>query len=124
MTRACRIFAYATSAKTDSRYSNSSRHQVKNDLPGTPEFCPLVFCTPQLEAFCAMDLARRAQQIVDEVSRDLLARTAVFLLLKNSRSSYAIEGERPPQDRIQRWRRAIGEAGRRALDQDELLRLR
>jgi len=45
------------------------------------------------------------------------------LLLKDSRSSYAIEGERPPQDRIQRWGRAIGEAGRRSLDLDELLRL-
>jgi hypothetical protein len=57
------------------------------------------------------------------VPRDLLARTAAFLLLKDSRSSYAIEGERPPQDRIQRWGRAIGEAGRQALNQDELLRL-
>lgn len=103
--------------------SNSPRHRVKNNLPGTPYFCPLVFRTPQLEAYCAMDLARRAQQIVDDVPRDLLARTAAFLLLKDSRSSYAIEGERPPQDRIQRWGRAIGEAGRQALDQDELLRL-
>lgn len=103
--------------------SNSSRHRVKNNLPGTPDFCPLVHRTPQLEAFSAMDLARRAQQIVDEVPRDLLARTAAFLLLKDSRSSYAIEGERPPQDRIQRWGRAIGEAGRQALDQNELLRL-
>ena len=103
--------------------SNSSRHRIKNNLPGTPYFCPLVFRTPRLEAFCAMDLARRAQQIVDDVPRDLLARTAAFLLLKDSRSSYAIEGERPPQDRIQRWGRAIGEAGRQALDQDELLRL-
>jgi hypothetical protein len=77
--------------------SNSSRHRIKNNLPGTPDFCPLVFRTPELEAFCAMDLARRAQQIVDEVPRDLLARTAAFLLLKDSRSSYAIEGERPPK---------------------------
>ncbi len=55
--------------------------------------------------------------------RDLLARTSAFLLLKDSRSSYAIEGERPPQDRIQRWGRAIGEAGRQPLDRDALLRL-
>jgi len=34
-----------------------------------------------------------------------------------------IEGEQPPQDRIQRWGRAIGEAGRTALDENELLRL-
>ncbi|UOA16482.1 hypothetical protein DSM109990_03364 (plasmid) [Sulfitobacter dubius] len=103
--------------------SNSSRHRVKNNLPGTPDFCPLVFRTPELDAFCAMDLAHRAKQILDEVPRDLLARTAAFLLLKDSRSSYAIEGERPPQDRIQRWGRAIGEAGRQPLDQEELLRL-
>jgi hypothetical protein len=43
--------------------------------------------------------------------------------LKDSRSSYAIEGERAPHDRIDRWGRAIGEAGRQAIDLDELLRL-
>ena len=70
-----------------------------------------------------MDLASRAQHAVANVPRDVLSRTAAFLLLKDSRSSYAIEGERPPQDRIQRWGRAIGEAGKRPVDLDELLRL-
>lgn len=102
---------------------NSSRHRVRNNLPGTPEFCPLVFRIPALEEFSAMDLAQRAQNVVADVPRDLLSRTAAFLLLKDSKSSYAIEGERAPQDRIQRWGRAIGEAGRRPLDLDELLRL-
>lgn len=32
-----------------------------------------------------------------------LARTAALLLLKDSRSSFEIEGEHPPQERIQRW---------------------
>jgi hypothetical protein len=102
---------------------NSPRHRVRNNLPGTPAFCPLAFRTPALERFAAMDLARRAQAVVAAVPRDLLARTAAFLLLKDSKSSYAIEGERAPQDRIQRWGRAIGEAGRRPIDLDELLRL-
>jgi Fic family protein len=102
---------------------NSPRHRVRNNLPGTPQFCPLVFRTGTLDEFGAMDLAHRAQTVVDEVPRDLLSRTAAFLLLKDSKSSYAIEGERPPQDRIQRWGRAIGEAGRRPIDLDELLRL-
>jgi len=101
----------------------SSRHRVKNNLPGTPSFCPLAFRTEALERFVDLNLAQRAQEIVVDVPRDLLARTAAFLLLKDSKSSYAIEGERPPQDRIQRWGRAIGEAGRQALDLDELLRL-
>lgn len=101
----------------------SPRHRVRNNLPGTPDFCPLVFRTPALERFTAMDLAACASEAAAAVPRDLLARTAAFLLLKDSKSSFAIEGERPPQDRIQRWGRAIAEAGRRAIDVDELLRL-
>jgi hypothetical protein len=102
---------------------NSPRHRVRNNLPGTPAFCPLVFRTKALEQFIAIDLARRARAIAAEVPRDLLARTAAFLLLEDSKSSYAIEGERAPQDRIQRWGRAIGQAGRRPIDLDEILRL-
>lgn len=102
---------------------NAPRQRVRNNLPGTAEFCPLVFRTRELERFIELHLPQRAQKIVAAVPRDLLARTAAFLLLKDSRSSYAIEGERPPQDRIQRWGRAIGEAGRQELDKGELLRL-
>lgn len=102
---------------------NSSRHRVRNNLPGTTDFCPLVFRTPTLDAFVAMNLAERARAVVNAVPRDLLARAAAFLLLKDSKSSYIIEGETPPADRIQRWGRAIGEAGKAPLDLDELLRL-
>jgi len=101
----------------------SPRHRVKNNLPGTPDFCPLVFRTETLEHFVASNLSARAQEIVANVSRDLLARTTAFLLLKDSKSSYAIEGERAPQDRIQRWGRAIGEAGQHELDLEELATL-
>lgn len=102
---------------------NIPRYRLRNNLPGTPAFCPLVFKTPALQAFVNMDLAVRAKQVVADVPADLLARTAAFLLLKDSKASYFIEGENPPQDRIQRWGRAIGEAGKRPLDLDELLRL-
>lgn len=102
---------------------NSPRHRIRNNLPGTPEFCPLVFRTKALDDFAFLDLGGRAREIVAAVPRDVLARTAAFLLLQDSRSSYAIEGERPPHDRIQRWGRAIGEAGRREISLDELLRL-
>ncbi|MDH3791119.1 MAG: Fic family protein [Rhodospirillales bacterium] len=108
---------YAAIAET------SPRHRVKNNLPGTREFCPLVFRTEALDQFIAMNLAERARAAVADVPRHLLARTAAFLLLKDSRSSYAIEGVRAPHDRIQRWGRAIGEAGRKPLDLEELLRL-
>ena len=101
----------------------SPRHRVRNNLPGVPGFCPMIERTKALDAFVAMNLAERAREIVAQTPKDLLARTAAFLLLKDSKSSYAIEGERPAHNRIQRWGRATCDAGRHALDEEELLRL-
>jgi hypothetical protein len=119
--------AYVDAVDTGLQYAGrgelSARHRVRNNLPGTPEFCPLVFRTAALEGFVAQGLDVRAREVVSSVPADLIARTAAFLLLKDSQSSYIIEGERPPQDRIQRWGRVIGEAGRSPLDESELLRL-
>lgn len=101
----------------------SKRHRVRNNLPGTKWFCPLVRRTAKLESFVEVRLDEQAREVVGKISAGILARTAAFLLLKDSKSSYAIEGEAPPHDRIQRWGKAIGEAGKHPLDQDELLRL-
>ncbi len=101
----------------------SLRHRVRNNLSGTPDFCPLVFRTETLIRFCEQDLAARARAIIAPVPADLLARAAAFLLLEDSRSSFAIEGEQPPQSRIERWGQAIGHAGRAPLDLAEVLRL-
>ena len=103
--------------------TTSSRHRVKNNLPGTPAFCPMFFRTPKLDAFIVRDLGDEARRLVAEVPADLLARTAAFLLLKDSRSSFQIEGEHPSQDRIQRWGQVISEAGRHPIDRAELERL-
>ncbi len=119
--------AYALVVDPDQQWAaegtNSTRHRVKNNLPGTPPFCPMIFRTPTLEGFVARNLADQARALVADVPADLLARTAAFLLLKDSRSSFQIEGEDPPQERIQRWGQVIAEAGRRPIDREELLRL-
>ena len=119
--------SYVPVVDPDQQYAtdgvNVTRHRVKNNLPGTPDFCPMAFRTDTLDEFAARDLATRAQAAIATVPKNILARTAAFLLVKDSKSSYAIEGENPPQDRIQRWGRAIGEAGRHPTDYDELLRL-
>jgi Fic family protein len=96
---------------------------VRNNLPGTQNFCPLVFRTEGIDKFIEANLPECARQMVGKISADILARAAAFLLLKDSKSSYAIEGEAPPHNRIQRWGRAIGQAGKQPLDQQELLRL-
>lgn len=101
----------------------SPRHRVRNNLPGTPAFCPLVFRTPTVARFLAADMQARAGAAIARIPPDLLGRTAAYLLLKDTKSSYAIEGETPPQDRLQRWGKEIAEAGRHPLDIEELLRL-
>ena len=119
--------SYVPVVDPDQQYAvsgaNVKRFRVKNNLPGTPDFCPMVFRTEALDAFVALDLSKQAQAAVADVPKDLIARAAAFLLLKDSKSSYAIEGENPPQSRIQRWGHAIGEAGRNPIDFEELLRL-
>lgn len=101
----------------------SPRHRVRNNLPGAPQFCPLVFRSETLTAFLERDLPAQARRAAAQVPADVLARAAAFLLLADSRSSFAIEGEQPSPTRIERWGQAIGQAGRRPLDLDELLRL-
>ena len=94
---------------------DSKRHRVRNNLPGTREFCPLIRRTEKLDQFIAMNLSRAAVDHIGKAPADLLSRAAAFLLLKDSRASYMIEGETPPHSRIERWGRLIGAAGQRAL---------
>ena len=103
--------------------TTSTRHRVRNNLPGSSDYCPLVRRTDALNAFVASKLDEQAKSVIGKISGNILARTAAFLLLKDSKSSYAIEGESPPHDRIQRWGKAIGEAGKHPLDEDEFIRL-
>ncbi len=110
-------FQYAVPGQT------STRHRVRNNLPGSREFCPLVFRTELLERYYKADLTARAMEVIGEIPDDILTRAAAFLLLDDSRASFEIEGERASHSRIQRWGQAIGESGRMALSLEELLRL-
>jgi hypothetical protein len=100
-----------------------SRQKVVNNLPGTTAFCPLVRRTPALEKFQQAHLDREARAISGRTHPDVLARAAVFLLLSDSNSSFQIEGEQPPTQRIARWGQAIREAGQIQLSREQLDRL-
>ncbi|MGM0569014.1 MAG: Fic family protein [Elusimicrobiota bacterium] len=102
---------------------NSPRHRVRNNLPGNTQFCPMVYKTEKIEKFISLNLSEKVSDIMADVPIDLIARTASFLLLADSRASFTIEGEMPPENRIQRWAKVIGEAGKNKLDGDELKRL-
>ena len=100
--------------------SDSKRHRVRNNLPGTRNFCPLIRRTQKLDTFIGMNLSQTALEHTGKTHADLLSRAAAFLLLKDSKASYTIEGESPPYNRIERWGKIIGEAGQRALSVEEL----
>jgi hypothetical protein len=102
---------------------NSKRHRVRNNLPGVPEFCPTIRRTAVLDEFINLQLEKRAEVQIGTVHSDLLSRAAAFLLLKDSKASYAIEGETPPQNRAERWAKAIAQAGQHSLSDQEILRL-
>jgi len=102
---------------------NSSRHRIRNNLPGTVNFCPLIRRTEKLEDYISRNLAKKTVEVIHGIHKDILLRTSAFLLLKDSKASFTIEGEKPTQNRALRWGKAIGQAGSKPLSKDELLRL-
>lgn len=103
--------------------TTSPRHKVIDNLPGTRRFCPMIRWTPALREAVAKGLNARAGEVIGRTRKDIITRAAAFLLLSDSKSSFAIEGERPSGIRAARWARAIGEAGVRPITIDELERL-
>src|SRR5919197_40280 len=79
--------------------------------------------TKTLTDFLARDLATKARETIGRTGAHLVARAASFLLLADSRASFEIEGERPPRNRLERWGRAILQAGKNPLTLEEILRL-
>lgn len=101
----------------------SSRHRIVNNLPGTSEFCPLIRKTPKLEEYITANLSDQNSNYLKGIHRDILHRTSAFLLLKDSKASFTIEGESPKSKRAARWGQVIGQAGAQDLTKEELIRL-
>lgn len=101
----------------------SSRHKILNNLPGTIDFCPLVHRTPVLDTSIQHIKARMEQDAWLSTHKEVWKRASAFLLLKDYKASFAIEGESPKSMRTARWGRALGQAGMRDLSKSELFRL-
>ena len=102
---------------------NSTRHRIRNNLPGTVDFCPIIFKTPKLVGYINENLSKKTIDVMLGVHKDILMRTSAFLLLKDSKASFTIEGENPSNTRAIRWGKAIGQAGGKPVTKEELLRL-
>ena len=101
----------------------SKRHRVRDNLLGTGRFCPVIRRTKALTEFLELDLSAKARETVGRTGAHVVARAASFMLLADSRASFEIEGERPPRNRLERWGRAVLQAGKNLLTLDEIIRL-
>ena len=101
----------------------SRRHKVRNNLLGSGDWCPIIRRTKRLEAFTKLGLAKRAAETIGRTGQHLVTRAASFLLLADSRASFEIEGERVPRSRLERWSKAVLQAGKHSLTLEEIVRL-
>ncbi len=103
--------------------NKSPRHLIINNLAGTVGFCPLITKTEKLERYINKNTVDSINTVIKGIRKDVLLRTSSFLLLKDSKASFTIEGENPTQNRAMRWGKAIGQAGSKPLSKEELYRL-
>ncbi len=101
----------------------SKRHRVRDNLLGTGKFCPIIRRTKLLTEFTDSGLENKAAETLGRTGAHLVSRAASFLLLADSRASFEIEGERPPRSRLERWGRAVLQAGKNKLTLEEIVRL-
>ena len=101
----------------------SPRHLVINNLPGTPLFCPMIRKTEKLDNYIEAKLSNQKNSYLSGIRKDLVQRASAFLLLKDSKASFSIEGESPKNKRAARWGQIIGQAGTENLTKNEIIRL-
>ncbi len=99
------------------------RYHLNNNLLGSRQFSPTIRKTQQLQDFIKSDIKANIEKVIGKVSKSLIARAASFLLLADSKASFAIEGERAPASRIENWGKAVLQAGKFPLTKEEIIRL-
>jgi len=101
----------------------SPRHLVLNNLPGTNQFCALIRKTEKIEKHLSKSYEEENRKQLAGIRKDIIQRASAFLLLKDSKASFTIEGESPKSKRAARWGTAIGQAGSNDLNKEELIHL-
>ncbi|HET6180716.1 MAG TPA: Fic family protein [Candidatus Sulfotelmatobacter sp.] len=79
------------------------RQRVFENLMGNKQYCPLVRRSEKIEAGIAKNLTERARALVAAVDPAVLKRAVHYLFTKETKSSFAIEGEEPSKDRTERF---------------------
>jgi hypothetical protein len=81
----------------------SQRHRVSDNLLGGPGLCPTVRRTARLEQQMSLRIDDEAAALIRSYDSATLARAVHYLYTKETRSSFAIEGESPTAKRSERF---------------------
>ena len=112
---------------TPGRGTLNRRWRIRDNLPGSRDFCPMVVkAHAGLQAF-TLDLGAMVRELEAEFGAEMLMRSAVWMTLRESRASFAIEGEADETDRIRRFADVLaartGQGSRLPLDDASLAEL-
>lgn len=88
---------------TASQPVNNPRWRVRDNLPGSRDYCPLVLRTDRVRQAEQYDCAQHLADLEVEFGADVLQRSVVWLTIKESRASFAIEHEEQHVDRVRRF---------------------
>ncbi len=83
------------------------RQRVNDNLLGTGEYCPIIRRTEKLGMYLGTSLAVEARTLVEGCDPGVLVRAVNYLYTKETKSSFAIEGESPSPDRAERFVAAL-----------------
>ena len=86
---------------------NSVRHRVIDNLLGAPGLCPTIRRTAKLEQQIGLHVNEEAKVLIASYDPGVLARAVNYLYTKETRSSFAIEGETPNAKRAERFVAAL-----------------
>jgi hypothetical protein len=95
---------------------NNPRWRVRDNLLGSEAFSPQVHLTPDTKKAVALDVRERIATLEGQFGAELVLRSAVWLTVKESRASFAIEHEENQRDRIQRFATVIEQRTGQAAD--------
>jgi len=83
--------------------------RINNNLPGTRYFCPTIIKTEAVGRATELDIPQLYSALNDEFGADLLMRAAVWMTLRESKASFAIEGEADRAGRVQRFAQVMAQ---------------
>ncbi len=86
------------------------RHRINDNLLGNKDYCPMLRRTEKLEKAGNQEYNQSAKTIIAESDPIILARAVNFLYTKETKSSFAIEGEKVSKNRAERFVSALTNA--------------